>query len=132
MDIFIRCLFAFALVAATANPTNFSFMSWAMDNYQTQMPIVALMGLLLFSGWIIFVRASVRALGVFGMCLVGAIFAALVWVLFDQDWLSTTNRAATEWLAIVGLSVVLGTGLSWSLIRRRMSGQIDVDDVDNR
>ena len=28
-------------------------------------------------------------------------------------------------------AAVLATGLSWSYVRRRMSGQYDVDDVDN-
>lgn len=130
IDIFIRCLFAFVLVAATANPTNYSFMGWAEANFSTQMPLVVLLGLLLFTGWIVFVRASVRALGVFGMTLVAAIFAAAVWVMLDQGWLSLESRKSTEWIGLIGLSAVLGIGLSWSHIRRRMSGQIDVDDVD--
>jgi hypothetical protein len=28
------------------------------------------------------------------------------------------------------LAAIMATGMSWSHIRRRMSGQLDVDDVD--
>jgi hypothetical protein len=31
----------------------------------------------------------------------------------------------------VALSVVLGVGLSWSFVRRAISGQVDVDDTDD-
>ncbi|MEO1240160.1 MAG: DUF6524 family protein, partial [Pseudomonadota bacterium] len=34
------------------------------------------------------------------------------------------------WLGLVVLSIVLAIGLSWSIVRRRISGQADVDDVD--
>jgi hypothetical protein len=28
------------------------------------------------------------------------------------------------------LAVVLAVGMSWSLVQRRLTGQVDVDDVD--
>ena len=31
---------------------------------------------------------------------------------------------------LMPLSVVLGIGLSWSLIRRHLTGQVDMDDVE--
>lgn len=130
MEILIRCIVAFALVALTANPTDLSFMGWALGKGSADLPVVVLAGLLLLAGWIIFVRASVRALGVAGMALVAAIFVALIWVLHDFGLLSLNGRGAAEWIAILCLSVVLGVGLSWSHIRRRLSGQVDVDDVD--
>jgi hypothetical protein len=34
------------------------------------------------------------------------------------------------WLALFALSFVLGIGLSWSHVRRALSGQADMDDVD--
>lgn len=130
MEIVIRILFAFLLVAATANPTRYSYLGWAQAGAADTLPLVVLAGLVLLAGWIVFLRASLRALGAFGMVLVAAIFAAAVWVLADQGLLSLRDRSAGEWVAIAGLSVVLGTGLAWSHIRRRLSGQLDVDDVD--
>ena len=35
------------------------------------------------------------------------------------------------WVVLVILSLVLATGMSWSHIRRRMSGQFDVDEKDD-
>ncbi len=34
------------------------------------------------------------------------------------------------WLGILAMSIVLGIGLSWSFVRRALSGQYDVDDSD--
>ena len=64
------------------------------------------------------------------MALVLALVAALLWVLYDYGWLSLENQAANLWLGIVALSLVLGIGLSWSHIHRAISGQADMDDVD--
>ena len=64
------------------------------------------------------------------MALVLALVAALLWVLYDYGWLFLENQAANLWLGIVALSLVLGIGLSWSHIRRAISVQADMDDVD--
>ncbi|AXI50706.1 hypothetical protein C1J04_07180 [Sulfitobacter sp. SK025] len=40
------------------------------------------------------------------------------------------NRSFNLWLGLVALSFVLGIGLSWSIFRRAVSGQADVDDVE--
>jgi hypothetical protein len=33
-------------------------------------------------------------------------------------------------MGILALSLILGIGLSWSFVRRALSGQVDVDEVD--
>ncbi len=35
------------------------------------------------------------------------------------------------WMGILGISFILGIGLSWSFVRRAITGQFDVDDSDN-
>ena len=75
-------------------------------------------------------RATLRSIGPFGMGLVLALVAALLWVLYDFGWLNLENQAANLWLGLIALSLVLGVGLSWSHIRRAISGQADMDDVD--
>ena len=62
--------------------------------------------------------------------MVLALVAALLWVLYDFGLLSLGNRNANVWLGIVALSLVLGIGLGWSHVRRALSGQSDMDDVD--
>ena len=64
------------------------------------------------------------------MLLVAALFGALVWVLIDWGILTLENPSVTVWLALLALSLVLGIGLSWSIIRRKLTGQTDVDDID--
>ncbi|MDA0963377.1 MAG: DUF6524 family protein [Proteobacteria bacterium] len=130
MGIFLRWLFAFVLLALSYNPTDWNYVSWSLANYQDKLSITVLLGLLLTIGYIIYLRATIRSIGGFGMFLVLAVVAALLWVLYDLGLLSLENRDLNMWLGIFALSLVLGIGLSWSIVRKRLSGQYDMDDVD--
>lgn len=130
MGFLVRWVFALVLVAATFNPTQYNYIGWAMRNYDSQLPLTLLLGLLLLVGWIVYLRATLRSIGAVGMVLVAAIVAALLWVLYDYGVLNLDNPALNTWLGILALSAVLGIGLSWSIVRRKLSGQADVDDVD--
>ncbi|MDB0037659.1 DUF6524 family protein, partial [Ascidiaceihabitans sp.] len=90
-----------------------------------------LAGLLLLIGYIIYLRATLRSIGGFGMLLVLALVGALLWVLYDFGLLSLDNTGLSVWLGLLALSLVLGVGLSWSHVRRALSGQADMDDVDS-
>lgn len=122
---------AFALLAATFNPTPWNYVRWARAEYDAQLPLVVLLGLILLVGYIIYLRATLRSIGGLGMTLVLALVAALIWVLYDYGILDLSNRDFTVWLGLLALSFVLGIGLSWSLVRRKLSGQADVDDVED-
>ena len=130
MGFSLRWLFAFVLLAATYNPTEYNFVRWAMGNYQQMLSICVLGGLILLVGYIIYVRATLRSIGLFGMLLVLAVAGTMIWVLFDQGLIDLANPTFNTWLAIVILSLVLAIGLSWSIVRRKLSGQLDVDDVE--
>jgi len=56
------------------------------------------------------------------------IFAAFIWVLADWGWLDPARPTVFAWVALVALGLVLGVGLSWSLVRRRLTGQVDVEE----
>ncbi len=47
---------------------------------------------------------------------------ALVGALLLTGW-------GMAWLSLVVLAVLLGIGLSWSHVRRRLTGQVDVDEL---
>jgi hypothetical protein len=130
MGFLIRWAFAFLLLAATYNPTQWNFVRWAIGNYQNMLSVTVLVGLILAIGYIIFLRATLRSIGMFGMLLVLAIAGTLLWVLFDQGFINLTNPTINTWLGIIMMSLVLAIGLSWSIVRRKISGQADVDDVD--
>lgn len=126
-----RWLFAFILVAITYNPTQWNYISWVWKNWETSTSVAVLLGLLMSIAYIIYLRATLRSIGVFGMLLVGAVIAASVWVLYDIGFLSLEDPDLRLWIGILGLSFILGIGLSWSRVRRALSGQFDVDDVQD-
>lgn len=130
MTFLVRWLIAFVLLTATWNPTPWNFVRWVSDNGSSNLPVSVLAGLVLLIGYIIYLRATLRSIGPIGMALVAAVFVALLWVLYDWGVLVAGNSVINQWLAILIASLVLGIGLSWSIFRRRISGQADVDDVD--
>ncbi len=129
MGILFRCIGAFVLLAVTYNPTQWNFTRWAQAHWETQMPMTLLLGLLLAVGYLVYIGATLRSIGAFGILLVAAIVGALIWVLIDYGILTLQNPSLNLWLGIGALSVVLGVGLSWSIIRQRISGQATVDEV---
>lgn len=130
MGFLLRWVCAFVLLAATYNPTPYSYVAWVSENGSAQLSVAVLAGLLLLVGYIIYLRATLRSIGAFGMGLVLALVGAILWVLYDFGLLNLENPGLNTWLGLVALSVVLGIGLSWSHVRRTLSGQADMDDVD--
>ncbi|GGL76643.1 DUF6524 family protein [Wenxinia marina] len=125
-----RWLFAFALLAATYNPTELNFISWATRNYATETPLTVLFALVLVVAYIVYLTATLRSIGALGMALVVALVAALVWVLVDRGLISLQNPSVNTWIGLFGMSLVLAIGMYWSILWRRLSGQLEVDDND--
>ena len=129
VDFLIRWIAALVLVLATFNPTEYNYVRWAIESAGGRLPLVVLCGLVLLVGYIIYLRATFRSIGPIGMGLVAAIIGAVIWVLIDFGVLTLDNPTAITWIGLVGLSLILGIGLSWSHVRRRLSGQSDMDDI---
>ncbi len=127
----LRWLFAFLLLAATFNPTQFNLYRWIVTSGGENLSIAVLCSLVLIIGYIIYVRATMRSIGAVGMLLVLGVVGAICWVAYDLGWISFENPTANTWIALIAGSFVLGIGLSWSHVRRRLSGQADMDDVDD-
>ncbi|HHO69516.1 MAG TPA: hypothetical protein ENK12_10830 [Gammaproteobacteria bacterium] len=126
----IRFVLATLLVFATYNPSGWSWYHWFVGAANRLDPLIVLAGVVLVIGWVIYVRATLRSLGEIGTLLAVAFFGALVWVLVDYGILSLANPTALTYVVLVILAAIMATGMSWSHIRRRMSGQADMDDVD--
>ena len=92
--------------------------------------VIALAGVVLFIGYVIYLRATLRSIGAFGMLIVLALVGALLWVAWDFNLIDLSDPGLATWIGITALSLVLGVGLSWSIIRRKLSGQVDTDNVD--
>jgi ABC-type Mn2+/Zn2+ transport system permease subunit len=128
-----RFALALALVLLTFNPSGYSFFHWVRDSIAsgTFDPVQALAGVALAIGWVMFLKATHRSLGSLGLILTSAFFAALVWLLIDRGILRADSSTAISWIVLVCIAAILAVGMSWSHIRRRLSGQVDVDDVDD-
>lgn len=126
-----RWVFALALVLGTYNPTQYSYFSWIFSEEVSFGPLVALAGVALLIAWIVFLRATFMSMGWLGVILGGAFFGCIIWLLVDWGWLSLESTGSLTWAALVLLSLILAVGMSWSHIRKRLSGQYDVDEKDD-
>lgn len=127
----LRVVFAMLLVFGTYNPTAYSYASWVLSGDVGFEPVPALVGVALLIAWIVFLRATFLSLGWLGIILGAALFSCFIWLLIDIGWLSLDSSGAVTWVALLLISLILATGMSWSHIRRRLTGQVDVDDVED-
>ena len=126
----LRLLAAFILVFSSYNPSGKSYYHWVSNNIDSLTPMIALAGVLLLIGWTILLRATFRSLGPFGLLLAAAFLGVLLWMMIDWGWFDADSLTAVSYITLVVLSGILAIGVSWSHIRRRITGQIDVDDVE--
>ena len=78
-----------------------------------------------------FIRATFMSMGWLGITLGAALFGCIVWLMVDLGWLSLDSEGTIAWIVLIILSLILAVGMSWSHIRRRLSGQFDVDEKDD-
>jgi Family of unknown function (DUF6524) len=130
MGILLRWLGAFLLLAAIFNPTEWNYVTWARANWTGQMPLIVFTGLILAVAAMVYLVSTMRSIGLLGALVIVAIFAAGLWVLTDWGLLGLENSALNIWLGIFALSLILGIGMSWSILRQRLSGQQTTDEVD--
>lgn len=125
----VRWAVAVVVVFGTFNPTRFSYYHWLVESGSGIEPLKIVVGLALLIVYVIYLRATWRSIGPVGAALVLAFLAALVWLLVDLGLLEPTSVTPMTWIGLLVLSTVLAVGISWSHLRRRISGQLDTDDV---
>jgi hypothetical protein len=91
---------------------------------------MGLAGVLLLIGWTIYLRATVRSLGAFGLLLAAAFFGTIIWLAIDWGLVHVDSVTAITYIILVIMCGILAIGISWSHIRRRMTGQVDVDEIE--
>jgi hypothetical protein len=124
----IRFLSAFVLVFLTYNPSGFSWLHWLNSEVDLVYKVAA--GLILLVGWVMFLRATWNSLGPLGTLLAAAVFAVVIWLLIEWGLLTLGSASVTIWALEFILTGVLAVGMSWSHIRRRLSGQYDTDEIE--
>lgn len=122
----LRVVVAVALVLITFNPSGTSFYHWLAAPPVGITAVKAFLGVALLIAWLVCLRTAYVALGAVGLVLGCLLLGTFVWVLFDMDLLHDVGRQAMVWIGLVVFGIVLGVGLSWSLIRARTTGQIEV------
>ena len=129
---FVRLFFAFILVLATYNPSDYSFYYWILTGFETGFePLMAFSGIVLIIGWAVYIRATVTSLGLIGLILAFAFFGTMLWMVIDWGIVPADSIQVITYIVLSLLSMVLAIGMSWSHIRRRMSGQVDVNETDD-
>lgn len=125
--VLVRLVAALALVLLTYNPTGHSFYHWAMRDFANLTALKAFSGALLLVGWVICIRAALTSLGALGLVLSALVLGTLVWVLTDYGILNPDRPSLLSWISLIIIGIILGIGLSWSLLRTRVTGQVEVD-----
>ena len=124
----LRFAFALALVFLTYNPSGYSWFGWLGS--ETPMVYKVATGIVLLIGWVMFLRATMNSLGGLGMVLAAAFFGVIIWLMIEWNWLSLDDTATIQWIVLFVLSGVLAVGMSWSHVRRKLSGQYDTDEIE--
>jgi Family of unknown function (DUF6524) len=120
-----RIVLALLLVLATFNPTGYSLFHWITAPPVSVTPGKVLALIALAIGWVVCLRTAFIAMGKMGLLLGIALFGVLVWFLVDHDLVSLSGSGIV-WVALVVVGILLGIGLSWSLLRARATGQVEV------
>lgn len=124
----LRFAFAFALVFLTYNPTGYSWVGWLLSEASLVYKVAA--GIVLLIGWVMFARATWRSLGAPGTILAAAFFAVIIWLFIEWGVVALDDTTTIQWVLLFVLTGVLAVGMSWSHIRRKLSGQYDTDEIE--
>ena len=128
----LRFLFASLLVLLAYNPSGYSYFHWVYQSLDHITPYIVIAGLVLAIGWGIYIKATLNSLGITGVLILSALFACLIWLFIYWGWLSINNVSAIAWIIEILLAALLTVGMCWSHFTRRMSGQVDVDEIEER
>lgn len=126
----LRFLFSSILVFATYNPEGYSYFDWVYGVFPSITIEQAFVGVALIIGWVIYLRATLRSLGIIGLSLAFAFFGLFIAMLFKWGWISLDASKLLSYVVLTLIASILAVGMSWSHIRRRMSGQLDTDILD--
>lgn len=126
----VRFIFAIIVVFATYNPEGHSYFHWIYEDLPAFSVLKAFIGVVLLICWIILIRATLGSLGAIGIILAAAFFGLAIWLIIDVFGLSTNSFRVIAYIISIMLASVLSIGISWSHVRRRLSGQVDTDEVD--
>ncbi|WP_109119005.1 DUF6524 family protein [Azospirillum sp. TSO22-1] len=125
----VRMLLTLLTVFGTYNPSGYSYWHWI------RMEDAGDWTLKLFAGTVIVfllythVLATWRSMKLIGVTMVVISYVTAVWTLWDHDLLDLNDPTIVTLTLLSGVTLVLGMGFLWSLVRYRLSGQVDSQNV---
>ncbi len=132
-----RFLLALLLVYGTFNPIGRSWFHWAVlpvvqapGSVTSIGPLKVLVGLVLLIGWVFLIQATRRSLGTVGVVLGLALCGVLIWLLISWKVLSPNSTSGIVHLVLISVTLILAVGSGWSIITRKVTGQVDTDEVN--
>lgn len=128
---FVRFFFAIIVVFASYNPEGVSYYHWIAEAFPAFSLLKAFIGVVLLICWVILIRATLGSLGFIGIILASAFFGLAIWLIIDVMGLSANNLRVISYIIEIMMASVLSIGVSWSHVRRRISGQVDTDELDH-
>ena len=116
-----RVLACFALVFATSNPSGHDYLSWIHGD--ATLAAKALVGAGLSILYILFARIAWLSLGPVGLAATITILLSGIFALSELDAVNLASGTTRDYLGLMLMSLLLATGMTWSLIKRRVTGQ---------
>ncbi len=132
LDFLWRLIASLVLVLISFNPSGYSYFHWFTGAFSGAGTHAAhyFAGAVLLTCWAIFVKSTIDSLGSLGTILSSAIIGTGIWLLIDMGVIHADSTSAVAWLLLIALAILLAAGLSWAHLKRRITGQVEVDNVD--
>ncbi len=125
----VRLLMTCTLVFGTYNPSGYSYLHWVTVGPPGDWDLKLFFGCVIFSSFVWYLAITDHAIGLWGSALVAAILRALAWVLVDYGIISLSDLVAITYALLMGVSIYLAIGMSYSGFGGRLSGQLDSFDL---
>lgn len=120
-----RWLLAATVVFATYNPSGHSYWHWATGT-SGSISLKVLIGTALLTLLAAIVRMAFVSIGYAGVAFVLSLIMASMLFRAGLGWLVFEDVRVTQVAILLWVSTVLGFGLSWSFLQRRISGERDI------
>lgn len=125
LGILVRMLAVLFLVAATYNPSGYSYWHWAMRADSTDWALKIFLGFLIIFGFSFCIYSTWRSMRLLMSLPLLLVIATGLWLLSSWGWIDLSDWLERTLALEASLVILLGTGVCFSLIRYRLSGQMD-------
>ena len=91
-----------------------------------EAPFIFVLGALLAIAYLFVLRATAQSLGTTGTILFVSLFVSVVWSLVALGLINLQEHTAVLYVVLLCIATLLAVGMSWSIIQRRITGQVDI------